>query len=109
MRTTQIENAARRRFIIDTSVIGGGLMLGLGTIPTEALAQKNPAYNHNTIRNAADPEVNAWVNIKPDETVVIRIARSEMGQGTRTGLAQMVSQNLQLQDKVLLVNEHGVK
>ena len=36
------------------------------------------------------PEINAWVVIKPRRhTVVIRIARSEMGQGTLTGLAQM--------------------
>ena len=35
----------------------------------------------------SDDEVNAWVVIKPDETVIVRIARSEMGQGTITGLA----------------------
>ena len=95
MRTTQIENAARRRFMIDTSVIGGGLMLGIGSIPMDALAQKSPAYNPNTIMNTTDPEINAWVNIKPDDTVVVRIVRSEMGQGTRTGLAQMVAEELE--------------
>jgi isoquinoline 1-oxidoreductase subunit beta len=41
------------------------------------------------------PEVNAWVVIKPDDAVVIRIARSEMGQGTLTGLAQMVAEELE--------------
>jgi isoquinoline 1-oxidoreductase beta subunit len=41
------------------------------------------------------PEINAWVVIRPDETVVIRIARSEMGQGTLTGLAQMVAEELE--------------
>ena len=95
MKTTQIENAGRRRFIIDTSVLGGGLMLGLGSVPMDALAQKNPAYNQNSIMNATDPEVNAWVNIKPDETVIIRFVRSEMGQGTRTGLAQLVAEELE--------------
>src|SRR3569832_89716 len=46
---------------------------------------------------AADgtPEVNAWVVIRPDETVVVRIARSEMGQGTLTGLAQLVAEELE--------------
>lgn len=39
-------------------------------------------------------EINAWVVVKPDETVVIRIARSEMGQGTLTGLAQLVAEEL---------------
>ncbi|HEY4069172.1 MAG TPA: molybdopterin cofactor-binding domain-containing protein, partial [Burkholderiaceae bacterium] len=40
------------------------------------------------------PEVNAWVVIKPDDTVVVRVARSEMGQGTLTGLAQLVAEEL---------------
>ena len=33
--------------------------------------------------------------IQPDDTVVIRMARSEMGQGTITGLAQMVAEELE--------------
>ncbi len=41
------------------------------------------------------PEVNAWVVVRPDDTVVIRIARSEMGQGTLTGLAQLVAEELE--------------
>jgi isoquinoline 1-oxidoreductase subunit beta len=41
------------------------------------------------------PEINAWVVVKADDTVVIRIARSEMGQGTLTGLAQMVAEELE--------------
>src|SRR5262249_25166217 len=38
---------------------------------------------------------NAWVVIRPDDTVVVRVARSEMGQGTLTGLAQMVAEELE--------------
>lgn len=41
------------------------------------------------------PEINAWVVVRPDDTVVIRIARSEMGQGTLTGLAQLVAEELE--------------
>ena len=40
------------------------------------------------------PELNAWVVVQPDDTVIIRIARSEMGQGTLTGLAQLVAEEL---------------
>ncbi len=43
----------------------------------------------------ATPEINAWVVVKPDDTIVIRIARSEMGQGTLTGLAQLVAEELE--------------
>ena len=46
------------------------------------------------IADEATPEINAWVVIRPNETVVIRIARSEMGQGTLTGLAQLVAEEL---------------
>jgi isoquinoline 1-oxidoreductase beta subunit len=46
-------------------------------------------------QGAATPEINAWVVVKPDDTVVVRIARSEMGQGTLTGLAQLVAEELE--------------
>ena len=90
--TNMLANASRRDFIIKGSLAGGGLILGLGALPDLALAQSNSKYDQNTPMKAGEPEVNAWVSIKPDDTVAIRIARSEMGQGTRTGLAQMVSE-----------------
>jgi isoquinoline 1-oxidoreductase beta subunit len=43
---------------------------------------------------AVDPEINAWVVVRPDDKVIIRIARSEMGQGSLTGLAQLVAEEL---------------
>jgi isoquinoline 1-oxidoreductase beta subunit len=45
-------------------------------------------------QEVASGEVNAWVVVKPDDSIVIRIARSEMGQGTLTGLAQLVAEEL---------------
>jgi isoquinoline 1-oxidoreductase beta subunit len=42
----------------------------------------------------AAPEINAWIVIRPDETVTIRVARAEMGQGTLTGLAQLIAEEL---------------
>lgn len=46
-------------------------------------------------QQAAPREINAWVLVRPDDTVVIRIARSEMGQGSLTGLAQLVAEELE--------------
>src|SRR5689334_3325155 len=76
----------RRAFVIGTAAVGAGLAIGLD------LPFGGPA-----VVRAADgsPEVNAWVVIRPDDTVVIRIARTEMGQGTLTGLAQMVAEELE--------------
>ena len=77
---------ARRRFLGQglavSAAAGGGLMLGFH-VPLARAQQRTGAA-----------EVNAWVLIQPDETVVIRIARSEMGQGTLTGLAQLVAEEL---------------
>jgi len=81
-------NLSRRKFIVGSAAAGGGLALGfqfpfgIGT----AVAQAG--------RDAA-PEVNAWVVVKPDDACVIRIARAEMGQGTHTGLAQLIAEELE--------------
>jgi isoquinoline 1-oxidoreductase beta subunit len=75
---------SRRKFIVGSAAIaGGGLALGL-----------NVPFAHGQ-QNAAASEINVWVAIRPDDTCVIRIARSEMGQGTLTGLAQLVAEELE--------------
>ena len=76
---------SRRRFLV-ASTAAGGLMLGLHLPMVQGQAQSD---------TRATPEINVWVLIQPDETVVVRIARSEMGQGTLTGLAQLVAEELQ--------------
>jgi isoquinoline 1-oxidoreductase subunit beta len=76
----------RRAFVVGTAAVGTGLAIGLD-IP----------FGGPAVVRAADgsPEVNAWVVVRPDDTVVIRIARSEMGQGSLTGLAQLVAEELE--------------
>jgi isoquinoline 1-oxidoreductase subunit beta len=75
----------RRSFVVGAAAAGGGLALGF-SLP----------YGPQVVRAAdGSPEVNAWVVIRPDDTVVIRVARSEMGQGTLTGLAQLVAEELE--------------
>jgi isoquinoline 1-oxidoreductase beta subunit len=76
---------SRRKFVIGSAAVGSGLALGL-KIP----------FGAEVVRaQDGSPEINAWVVIRPDDTVVIRVARSEMGQGTITGLAQMVTEELE--------------
>ena len=75
----------RRSFVIGAVAGGGGLALGL----------ELPFGPRGASATVGGPEINAWVVIQPDETVVIRIAKSEMGQGTITGLAQLVAEELE--------------
>ncbi len=82
---TALSQVNRRSFLAGAAAIGGGLSLGFRIPFGLAGAQADD--------NAL--EVNAWVVIRPDDTIVIRIARSEMGQGTLTGLAQLVAEELE--------------
>src|SRR6202521_5717956 len=80
-----IPHMNRRAFFVGAAAVGGGLALGF-----------NLPFGPDVVRAAdGSPELNAWVVIRPDDTVVIRIARSEMGQGTLTGLAQLVAEELE--------------
>ena len=82
---TTMPKMNRRSFIVGTAAIGGGLALGL-RLP----------FGPEVVRAAdGSPEIGAWVVIRPDDTVVIRVARSEMGQGTLTGLAQLCAEELE--------------
>jgi isoquinoline 1-oxidoreductase beta subunit len=72
---------SRRHFLASATALAGGFQLGFTLAPALADSPK--------------PELNAWVVIAPDESVTIRIARMEMGQGTLTGLAQLVAEELE--------------
>ena len=76
---------SRRSFVASIAAVGGGLALGFRLPVGPAPARAAPGDN----------EVNAWVVIQPDDAVVIRVARSEMGQGITTSLPMLVAEELE--------------
>jgi len=74
---------SRRDFLKVSTALGGGLALEL-TVPVRSLAAEAKA-----------PELTAWIVVNPDNSVVIRVARSEMGQGSSTGLPMLVAEELE--------------
>ncbi|MDQ0346073.1 xanthine dehydrogenase family protein molybdopterin-binding subunit [Ancylobacter vacuolatus] len=83
-----VQSVSRRNFIVGSGATVAGLSLGFH-VPFLASASAQEAGAN------LPPEINAWVVVKPDGTIVVRIARSEMGQGTLTGLAQLVVEELE--------------
>ena len=83
----------RREFLTTTATVGGAMVLGFWLPPTGADAQSvavSPAYRHALV-----PEINAWITIAPDDTVTIRVAQTEMGQGVFTSGPMIVAEELQ--------------
>jgi isoquinoline 1-oxidoreductase beta subunit len=81
--TKALESTSRRDFLVKSTAATGALAIGF-YFPGIAGAATDAA-----------PEITHWVVIQPDDIVVIRIARSELGQGSFTGLAQLVAEELE--------------
>ena len=67
--------------------------------PSAAASRSDCAFRPSARRWCArpdgSPEITVWVVIRPDNTTVVRVVRAEMGQGTITGLAQLVAEELE--------------
>src|ERR1043166_2295739 len=79
-----ITSQSRRDFLKRSAALGGGMALAF-RLPSAAHAQ--------SAANAA--EVTAWVVVEADDSVIIRVARSEMGQGSSTALCMLVAEELE--------------
>jgi isoquinoline 1-oxidoreductase subunit beta len=88
-------NFTRRHFIITAASAAGGLMIGIGTAPraADAATVRGQPWNDDY---AHDPnEIDAWIAIDPNDSILIRYQRSEMGQGSMTALPMMIAEELQ--------------
>ncbi|MFZ3312159.1 MAG: molybdopterin cofactor-binding domain-containing protein [Xanthobacteraceae bacterium] len=86
---------SRRHFILTATTAAGGFMIGIGAAPRAAHAATAPGQPWND-DHASDPnEIDAWIAIDPDDSILIRYQRSEMGQGSMTALPMMMAEELQ--------------
>jgi isoquinoline 1-oxidoreductase beta subunit len=98
---TTLFSSDRRAFLVKTAALTGGLTLGVRLPMSAQAAQALPETS----------EITHWLVIQPDETVVVRVARSELGQGTFTGLPMLVAEELEcdwsnVRAEYADVNEH---
>jgi len=87
-------NLTRRHFILTATSAAGGLMIGISTAPAIAEAATVVAQPWNEDNAYATNELDAWIAIDPDDSILIRYPRSEMGQGSMTALPMIVTEEL---------------
>jgi isoquinoline 1-oxidoreductase subunit beta len=97
MVMTHMPQVTRRSFVASVAALGGGLALGFHL----------PAPSRSVHAAESPAEVNAWVVIQPDDTVVIRVARSEMGQGITTAMPMLVAEELECDWSKVRANSRG--
>jgi len=78
---------SRRSFLASVAAVGGALALGF-EIPF------GPQRLGATTAEPVAAEITAWIVIQLDDTVIIRVAKSEMGQGGFTALPMLVAEEL---------------
>jgi isoquinoline 1-oxidoreductase beta subunit len=91
---THIHTMSRRQFMISTAAVGGGLILGF-YVPWRKAEAANIAQQPWTSPMQGGNEINAWLIIGSDDTVTIRVAQSEMGEGVFTSMPMLIAEELE--------------
>lgn len=97
-----VANLSRRRFLVSSVSMGAGLTIGVHLVgcgkqhdtETKASAKTDSKKEYAKQGNQYAYAPNAFIRIQPDNTVTIIIKHLEMGQGTFTGLATLVAEEL---------------
>jgi isoquinoline 1-oxidoreductase subunit beta len=85
----------RRHFLVTAVTAAGGFAIGISAVPRLAHAATVAAQPWNDDNAYAPHEIDAWIAIDPDDSVLIRYQRSEMGQGSMTALPMLINEELQ--------------
>src|ERR1700740_2566627 len=87
-------SVSRRHFILTAATAAGGLMVGIAAGPSSARGLTTPKQPWNDNEYAPN-KIDAWIAIEPDDSILIRYQRSEMGQGSMTALPMIINEELQ--------------
>ena len=88
MNPSKDRKVTRRTFIKTSATAAGGLMLAFH-LPVSSKMRPFEPYPES------GAEINAWLTIDPDDTITIRVAQAEMGQGVFSSLPMIVAEELE--------------
>jgi isoquinoline 1-oxidoreductase subunit beta len=86
-----LRDAGRREFCRRTAFAGGGLVLAM-TLPAFAGRARPGAAG----ASGAPAALNAWLKIGADDSIIVVVDRSEMGQGVYTALPMLLAEELEI-------------
>src|SRR3984885_6224365 len=85
---------SRRHFILTAATAAGGFIIGIGAPPRASRAATVAVQPWSDSNGYATNDIDAWIAIDPDDSILIRYQRSEMGQGSMTALPMMITEEL---------------
>ena len=88
MKSPIDKKVSRRALIKSSATATGGLLLAFH-LPSFSKARPFESYLESA------EEINAWLTIGIDDTITIRVAQAEMGQGVFTSLPMIVAEELE--------------
>jgi isoquinoline 1-oxidoreductase beta subunit len=90
--TSQLPNLNRRRFILTGVTLAGGLAIGLSPRPADAITTSAQPWDTG---DTNPHDLDAWIAIEPDDSILIRYKAAELGQGSMTSLPMIVAEELE--------------
>lgn len=87
----------RRRFIQGSAAVGGSLVLGVNLTGCGPTPLPHAA--------STDLQPNAFLQLSPDGQITLQLHKSEMGQGTYTGMATMAAEELNMPPSMLHIEQ----
>jgi len=86
----------RRGLLFSGAAVGGGLLLGVAGIAAHLATHDRVAHQRKSQSGTAGQQLNLWIRITPENNVVLLVPHTEMGQGSQTGLGQIVAEELDI-------------
>jgi isoquinoline 1-oxidoreductase beta subunit len=81
----------RRDFLVASLTAAGGMAIGISIPGANAAPLTGAPWDDAP---ASPNEINAWIVIEPDDSVTIRVAKAEMGEGVMTSMPMIVAEEL---------------